>query len=54
MRSARWTLDTELLTGSEQNQNPVSDFAWLNYLKLFGCDSLRTLWSRLFCREYRF
>ena len=36
---AHWTL---LLTGSEQNQNPESDSARLNYWKLFGCKSLRT------------
>ena len=33
--SRRCTLDaglwTLLLTGSEQNQNPISDFAWLHY-----------------------
>ena len=39
---------------SEENQNPVSDSAWLYYWKFFGCESLRTSWSRLFCRNYRF
>ena len=44
-----WTqeLDAELwtlsLTVVEQNQNPVSGFAWLNYWKFFGCKSLRTM-----------
>ena len=41
-----WTLDTGnwtlSLTVSEQNQNPVSDSAWLNYWKSFGCEPLRT------------
>ena len=63
----RWTLDatlwmlgsghwTLLLTVSEQSQNPVSDSAWLNYWKFFGCKSLRTSWWHwhLFCRDYRF
>ena len=61
----RWTLDSGLwnlgseyytlsLTFSEQNQNLVSDSAWLNYGKFFGCDSLRTLWSCLFRRDERF
>ena len=53
-----WTLDTGLwtlsLTFAEQNQNPVSDFAWLNYWKFFGYESLRSSWSRLFCRDCRF
>ena len=52
-----WTLSsrhcTLSLTVSEQNQNPVSDFAWLNYWEFFRCKSLRTSWSRLFCRDYR-
>ena len=53
-----WTLSsrncTLLLTVSDQNQNPVFDFAWLNCWEFFGCKSLRTSWSRLFCRDYRF
>ena len=53
-----WTLDagpwTLSLTVVEQNQNPVSDFAWLNYWKFFGYESLRSSWSRLFCRDCRF
>ena len=49
--SGHWTLS---LTVLKQNQNPVSDSAWLNYWKLFGCESRRTSWSRLFCRDYRF
>ena len=28
---------------SEQNHNPVSDSAWINYWKFFGCESL---WRR--------
>ena len=51
MDTGHWTLS---LTAVVQNQNPVSDFAWLNYWKLFGYESLRTSWSRLFCRDYRF
>ena len=52
----RWALATGRLslTVLEQNQKPVSDSAWLNYWKLFGFESLRTSWSRLFCRDYRF
>ena len=46
-----WTL---LLTALEQNQKPLSDSAWLNYWKFFGYESLRTSWSRLFYRDYRF
>ena len=46
LEASLWTLSfghwTLLLTGSEQNQNPESDSAWLNYWKLFGCKSLRT------------
>ena len=49
--SGRWTLS---LTVLEQNQKPVSDSAWLNYWKFFGCESLRTTWSRLLYRDYRF
>ena len=49
--SRYWTLS---LTSSEQNQNPVSDSAWLNNWKFFGYESQWTSWSRLFCREYRF
>ena len=56
--SGRWTLSsrhwTLLLTSSKPNQNSVSDSAWLNYWIVFGCESLRTSWPRLFCREYRF
>ena len=37
--SGHWTLS---LLNSEQNQNPVSDSAWLNYWKLFCSESLRT------------
>ena len=62
--SGRWTLDTTLctlgsghwtlsLTVLEQNQKPVSDSARLNYRKFFGCESLRTTWSRLLYRDYR-
>ena len=61
----RWTLDATLctlgsghwtlsLTVLEQNQKPVSDSAWLNYWKFFGCECLRTTWSRLLYRDYRF
>ena len=61
----RWTLDATLWTLSsehctlsltvwEQNQNPFSYSAWLNYWKFFGCESLRTPWSRFFYRDYRF
>ena len=53
-----WTLSsrncTLSLTVSEQNQNPVFDFALLDCWEFFGCESLRTSWSRLFCRDYRF
>ena len=38
--SKHWTLLH--LNISEQNQNPVSDSAWLNCWKFFGCKSLRT------------
>ena len=37
--TGHWTLS---LTVAEQNQNPVSDFAWLSYWKFFRCESLRT------------
>ena len=37
--SGHWTLSLFL---SEQNQNPISDSAWLNYWKFFGCEFLRT------------
>ena len=61
----RWTLDATLwtlgvghcalsLTVLEQNQKPVSDSAGLNYWKFFGYKSLKTSWSRLFHRDYRF
>ena len=61
----RWTLDVTLwtlgirhcalsLTVLEQNQKPVSDSAGLNYWKFFGNKSLKTSWSRLFHRDYRF
>ena len=46
--SGHWTLP---LTVPEQNQNPVSDAARLNYWKFFGCESLRTPWPYLFCRD---
>ena len=46
--SGHWTLS---LTVPEQNQNPVSDAAWLNYWIFFGCESLRTPWPYLFCRD---
>ena len=46
--SGHWTLS---LTVSEQNQNSVSDSAWLNYWKLIRCKSLRTSWSRLLWRD---
>ena len=50
LSSGHWTL---LLTGSEQNQNPIADSAWLNYWKVYGCKSQRTfLCSRLLCKEY--
>ena len=49
--SGHWTLS---LTVLEQNQKPVSDSAWLNYWKFFGLESLRTLWSRLSDRDYKF
>ena len=63
--SERWTLDswrwtlgsghwTLSLTVLEQNQQPVSDSAWLNYWKFFRCESLRTSWSHLLYRDYRF
>ena len=50
--SERWTLFH--LPVSEQNQNPVSGSAWLNYWKFFRCESLGTSRSRLFCRCYWF
>ena len=49
--SGHWAL---LLTVVEQNQNLVSDLTWLNYWKFVGCKSLRTSWSGLFCRDYKF
>ena len=53
-----WTLDSShwnwLPTGSEQNQNSVSDSAWLNYAELSEWKSLTISWSRLFCRLWRF
>ena len=63
--SERWTLDagrwtlgsgqwTLSLTVLEQIQKSVSETTWLNYWKLFGCKSLRTSWSRLLYRGYRF
>ena len=61
--SRGWTLDSGLrtlyfgcwtlfLTGSEQNQNPVSRSVWLIYWKFFKSESLRTWYSRLCCRDY--
>ena len=52
--SGYWTLHFGRWALHTQNQNPVSDSAWLNHWKFFGCKSLRTLWSRLFCRDYKF
>ena len=63
--SGRWTLDSWLwtlgsghctlsLTVLGQNQQPFSDSAWLNYWKFFRCESLRTSWSHLLYRGYRF
>ena len=49
--SGHWTLS---LTVSKQNQNPRSDSAWLYYWKFFGWKYVRTSFSRLFCRDYRF
>ena len=49
--SGHWTIS---LTVLEQNQKPVSDSAWLDYWKFSGCESLRTSWSPLLCRGYRF
>ena len=53
-----WTLGsghgTLSLTVLKQNQQPVSDSAWLNYWKFSRCESLRNLWSRLLYRDYRF
>ena len=49
--SGHWTPSS---TVSEQNQKSVSDSVWLNYWTFFGCKSLRTSWSRLLCRDYRF
>ena len=43
--SESWTL---LLTDLGQNQ--IIEIYW----KFFGSESVRTSWSRLFCREYRF
>ena len=65
LESGRWTFDATLwtlgfghwtlpLTVLEQNQKPISAFAWLNYWKFFGCECLRTSWSRLLYRDYRF
>ena len=47
--SGHWTLS---LTVLEQNQKPGSDSVWLNYWKFFGYKSLKSSWSRLFCRDY--
>ena len=63
--SGHWTLDATLWTlGSghwtlslivlEQNRKPVSDSAWLNYWKFFGCESIRISWSHLLYREHSF
>ena len=49
--SGHWTLS---LTVLEQNLKLVSDSPWLNYWKSFVSKSLRTSWSRLFCRGYSF
>ena len=49
--SGHWTL---LLSVSERYQNPVSNSAWLNYWKFIVCKFLKTSWSRLLCRDYRF
>ena len=49
--SGHWTLS---LTVLEQNQQPVSDSALLNYWKFCRCEFLRTSWSHLLYRDYRF
>ena len=49
--SGHWTLS---LTVLEQNQQPVSDSALLNYWKFCRCESLRTSWSHLLYRGFRF
>ena len=65
LNAGLWTLDSRCrtlgswhwrlsLTVLEQNQKPVSDSAWLNYWKFFGCESLRTSWLHLLYRDYRF
>ena len=58
LESWRWTLSSGhwilSLTVLEQNQQPVSDSAWLNYWKFFQCESLRASWSHLLYRDYRF
>ena len=56
--AAHWTLGPGhwalLVTVSKQNQTPVSESVCLNHWKFFGWKSVRTSWSQVFCREYRF
>ena len=40
--SGLWMLDT-VVDCCRTERDPISDFAWLNYWKLFGCESLRTM-----------
>ena len=53
MDARRWTFDVEhwtlWLICLEQNQNPFSHSTWLNYWNFFGCESLKTTLSHLFC-----
>ena len=49
--SGHWTLSMTVL---EQDQQPVSDSALFNYWKFCRCESLRTSWSHLLYRGYRF
>ena len=46
-----WTLDT-VVDCFRIESEPSFWFCLIKLLKLFRCESLRTLWSRLFCRDY--
>ena len=48
-----WALDT-IFDSFRTKSKAISDSAWLNYWKYFGCESLRISWSRLLYRDYRF
>ena len=54
LNAACWTLHFGRWGLGTGHYRPVSDSAWLNYWKFFGQESLRTSWSRLLYRDYRF